>query len=188
VAISRRRRLTLEEFLQLPEEKPALEYEDGRVEQKASPQGKHSALHGELYRLLWAATRQGKLVHVFIELRMTFADRSYVPDLAVFMAERIPWRVDGTIGEEFLLAPDMAVEILSPGQRVSLGIRCCAWYVQNGARAALLVDGEDQSVLLFRPGIPVHVVRGDERIDLDDILPAFKLTARRLFAALRRRR
>ena len=37
-------RMTLTEFLALPEEKPALEYENGEVTQKVSPKGRHSAL------------------------------------------------------------------------------------------------------------------------------------------------
>jgi hypothetical protein len=40
-----RRRMTLEEFLRLPEEKPALEFLEGTVTQKVSPQGKHGRLH-----------------------------------------------------------------------------------------------------------------------------------------------
>ena len=37
-------RMTLTEFLALPEEEPALEFEDGMVTQKVSPKGRHSAL------------------------------------------------------------------------------------------------------------------------------------------------
>ncbi|MGB3760102.1 MAG: Uma2 family endonuclease, partial [Rivularia sp. (in: cyanobacteria)] len=36
--------LTLEEFLELSETKPASEYIDGRIYQKPMPQGKHSRL------------------------------------------------------------------------------------------------------------------------------------------------
>ena len=36
--------LTLEEFLELPETKPASEYIDGAIRQKPMPQGKHSIL------------------------------------------------------------------------------------------------------------------------------------------------
>ncbi len=36
--------LTLAEFLQLPETKPASEYIDGKIIQKPMPQGKHSAI------------------------------------------------------------------------------------------------------------------------------------------------
>jgi Uma2 family endonuclease len=37
-------RLSLEEFLKVPEQEPALEFEDGMVSQKVSPKGQHSAL------------------------------------------------------------------------------------------------------------------------------------------------
>jgi Uma2 family endonuclease len=36
--------LTLVDFLQLPETKPASEYIDGRIYQKTMPKGKHSAI------------------------------------------------------------------------------------------------------------------------------------------------
>ncbi|MBC1270530.1 Uma2 family endonuclease, partial [Trichormus variabilis FSR] len=36
------RRISLEEFLQLPETKPVSEYIDGEIIQKPMPQGKHS--------------------------------------------------------------------------------------------------------------------------------------------------
>ncbi len=40
--------ITLEEFLQLPETKPASEYIDGKISQKPMPQGEHSLLQVEL--------------------------------------------------------------------------------------------------------------------------------------------
>ena len=49
---------------------------------------------------------------------------------------------------------------------------------------ALLLDPDDETVLAFRPGVSPIVVRGAARIDLDDVLPGFQLTAAELFAAL----
>lgn len=40
--------ITLDEFLQLPETKPASEYIKGAIIQKPMPQGKHSTIQGEL--------------------------------------------------------------------------------------------------------------------------------------------
>jgi Uma2 family endonuclease len=40
--------LTLAEFLQLPETKPASEYTDGQILQKPMPQEEHSAIQTEL--------------------------------------------------------------------------------------------------------------------------------------------
>ena len=48
------RRLTLEEFLRLPEREPALEFDDGVVTQKVSPKAKYSRLQGRLARLIEA--------------------------------------------------------------------------------------------------------------------------------------
>jgi len=39
-----KQKLTLEEFCQLPETKPASEYFKGEIEQKPMPQGEHSVL------------------------------------------------------------------------------------------------------------------------------------------------
>ena len=40
--------ITLQEFLVLPETKPASEYIDGKIIQKPMPQGEHSAIQAEL--------------------------------------------------------------------------------------------------------------------------------------------
>ena len=42
--------LTLEEFLSLPETKPASEFINGQVIQKPMPQGEHSRLQGKALR------------------------------------------------------------------------------------------------------------------------------------------
>ncbi len=47
--------LTLEEFLVLPEEKPALEYVDGVVTQKVALLYEHSSLRGQL---MWHLDQQ----------------------------------------------------------------------------------------------------------------------------------
>ena len=40
--------LTLDEFLQLSETKPASEFIDGQIIQKPMPQGKHSTIRGDI--------------------------------------------------------------------------------------------------------------------------------------------
>lgn len=77
--------LTLEEFLRLPETKPASEYIDGHVIQKPIPQGKHSLIQGELVPTINFVVKPKRLARAFPELRCTFGDRSIVPDIAVFI-------------------------------------------------------------------------------------------------------
>ena len=63
--------LTLEEFLALPEEKPALEYCAGVVTQKVAPLYEHSVLQGEIMFALMQQLRPHDLAEALPELRTT---------------------------------------------------------------------------------------------------------------------
>ena len=180
-----KKRLTLEEFLALPEEKPALELEpDGTVTQKASPQGQHSTLQVAAVEVFNRFARPRKLAMAFTELRVTFGGASYVPDVSVFRWDRIPVMPDGKVANDFFDPPDIAVEIASPGQRMAALIQRCTWYVENGVRVALLVQPADSSVRLVRPGAEVRTLRGTDPVDESDVLPGFQLAVDELFESL----
>jgi hypothetical protein len=42
----------------------------------------------------------------------------------------------------------------------------------------------DKTVFAFRPGAPLRALGGNDRIDLDDVLPGFELTVAGLFDLL----
>jgi Uma2 family endonuclease len=176
--------LTLDEFLALPETKPALEYADGTVTRKVAPKGRHSTLQLELAERINRVARPRKSARVWPELRTTFAGKSYVPDLVVYRAERIPRTAAGEILDDVGTAPDVAVEIVSPRQSVTALVRRCLWYVANGVTVALLVDPGDRSVIVFRPGGRTAALHGDDEVELVDVVPELRFTVRDLFAAL----
>jgi len=178
------RRMTLEEFLRLPEEEPALEYLDGEVTQKVSPQGQHGALQYGVAHLFNDYGWPRRLARAFPELRATYGGGSPVPDVAVYRWDRVPLTPDGKVANIFREPPDIAVEIVSPEQSVPEQVKKCEWYVGHGVRIALLVDPDHLTVRLFRPGAAPRVLRGTDRIDLDEVLPGFELTVDALFATL----
>jgi Uma2 family endonuclease len=108
--------LTLEEFLNLPETKPASEYIDGQIIQKTMPQGEHSVLQTELSPAINTVLKPQHIARAFSELRCTFGGRSTVPDISVFTWARIPRQENGGVANVFAIAPDWTIEILSPGQ------------------------------------------------------------------------
>ncbi|HLZ10273.1 MAG TPA: Uma2 family endonuclease [Chloroflexota bacterium] len=177
--------ITLEEFLKLPEEKPALEYHDGMVDQKVSPQGKHSAIQAALCELFNVFSRPRKIARAFPELRTTFAGASRVPDVAVYRQDRIPLDAASRIANDFFEPPDLVVEIVSPEQGVNPLVRRCLWYIGHGVTVALLVDPADESILLFRPDQIPRSLDASDLIEIDDIVPGLGLTAQKLFASLR---
>lgn len=181
-------RLTVEAFLRLPEAKPALELgPDGMVSQKVSPKARHSTIQTKLPERLNAFAEPRRLARALTELRTTFGGASFVPDVAVYRWERIPLAPDGRVADDVLTPPDIAVEIISPGQRQDALVRKCQWYVDHGVQVALLVDPEDESIRVLRAGRPPQVVKGAASLELADVLPGLELTAEQVFEPLRLR-
>lgn len=178
------RQLSLDEFLRLPEHKPALEYLDGVVTQKVSPKTSHSGCQAEVVERFNRHLRPSKLGFAFPELRMTFGGRSLVPDVAVFRWERIPRGPSGAVLEDVLAPPDVVVEIATPGQTLVALNRRCAWYVANGVRVVLLVRPRTCSVTVFRQNVEPVIAREEVRVDLGDVFPGLSFTVRELFEAL----
>jgi Uma2 family endonuclease len=123
--------LTLDEFLALPEQKPALEFECGRTIQKMPPQSHHSEIQSVLVERINRVTVPGKRAFAFTELRTIVDQRSYVPDIAVYRWERVPKDADGRPTQQFRTLPDVAIEIASPGQSTNFPTRRCVWYAEK---------------------------------------------------------
>jgi Uma2 family endonuclease len=179
--------ITLEEFLKLPETKPASEYIDGRIIQKPVPQGKHSIIQGELVTVVNAVVKKQRIAHAFPELHCTFGGRSLVPDVAVFAWNRIPVDDNGDIANVFLLCPDWTIEILSPDQsptKVTGNILHC---LKHGCQMGWLIDPEERSLLIYPSGqqpeflqdehelLPVPILITDLQLTVGDILSWLKL-------------
>jgi len=142
--------VTLEEFLRLPETKPASEYVDGQIVQKPMPQRKHSTIQGELVTTINAVMKPQRIARAFPELRCTFGGRSTVPDVSMFVWQRIPRDQNGAIANVFRLAPDWTIEILSPDQsqtKVTKNILHCLKYE---TQMGWLIDPEEQTVFVYR--------------------------------------
>jgi Uma2 family endonuclease len=179
-----RQAMSLEAFLTLPEEKPALEYFDGVVTQKVAPRYHHSALRTGLLLVLHRLTEDGRVARVLPELRWTYGRHSPVPDLSVYRPERIPRGPDGKPLDDFRVPPDLAIEILSPGETIrQLGDKCRA-AVANGVAVALLVIPRSSTIRVFRFGAPVVVHRRGDRIALPEIGPGVALDVDEVFRPL----
>ncbi|MBW4537303.1 MAG: Uma2 family endonuclease [Pleurocapsa minor HA4230-MV1] len=192
--------LTLEEFLQLPETKPAIEYYlDGQIYQKPMPQGQHSTLQIELASAVNQAGKAQKLVYAFTELRCSFAEQSIVPDIAVFEWQRIPLDKNGRIANRFELAPDWIVEILSPDGRHKLPnairetrpqqsankvIRKITFCLKNDTKLGYLIDPDDESITVFQPNQLPEVKDKQDILPVLDVLNSWQLTVEDVFSWL----
>lgn len=178
--------LTLEEFLKLPETKPASEYIDGEIIQKPMPQGKHSRLQGELVININAVVKTSKIAYAFPELRCTFGGRSIVPDVTVFAWDRIPVDEEGDIENTFKTYPDWTIEILSPDQSITKVMRNILHCLEYGTRLGWLIDPEQKSVIAFpAQQQPQFLDSSEQVLPVLDLIPDLEIKICDLFSWLK---
>src|SRR6185312_6879852 len=136
--------------LGIPEVKPAIESIRGRWVQKMSPKTRHSILQGRLCGVLlaWAGDRGA----VGTEWRYYFLPdgekpSSLVPDLAYLSYSRMP--PEGELREKPTIEPDIAVEVLSPGDRRSLLETKIAMYLGFGTKLVVVVDPKKRAITMY---------------------------------------
>ncbi|MEG4250980.1 Uma2 family endonuclease [Microcoleus sp. Pol10D4] len=177
-------KISLEEFLLLPETKPASEYVDGQISQKAMPQGKHSTLQIKFSSAINQVGKPQKLAFAFPQLRCTFGGGAVVPDLAVFEWSRIPLNSQGEIENRFEIAPDWIIEILSPDQSSTRVIKKILFCLKNKTKLGWLIDPEEELVIVFKPQQEPEIKDNEDILPVLDVLSGWQLSADDLFGLL----
>jgi Uma2 family endonuclease len=174
------RSMTLAEFQALPWQKPPLEFVDGVVYQRPLLYPTGSAVRGELASALRQYGREREHGVGLGGVDCLVGETLLVP--AVSYYGRATLRARGI--RSFKVdwgAPDLAAEIV-PTEPDGLDVRSkLPLYLNLGIPLVLLVDVDTESILLMRPGREPVTISGDDRIDIDDVVPGFDLTVRTLF-------
>src|SRR5512135_236454 len=177
--------LSLEEFLRLPEEKPYLEYIDGRIEVKVSPQFKHSVLQFRLTECLNQFAGPTRLGWAGPELRCTFAGRSIVTDICYLRMEHIELDDQGEPVDRVRRSPDLHVEIISPEQSVRKSMRNLTFSITHGSSLGWLIHPYKKTVAIYRPDREPETLGLEGILDGAEVLPGFQLAVADLFGWLK---
>ena len=162
---------------------------------------RYELVRGELIRMTPAGGRHGRiaikvamLVGAFVEdnaLGETFAtdtgfklttnpDTVRAPDFSFVSAARIP--ATG-IPENFIpLAPDLAVEVTSPGDTYNDILEKAKDYLEAGSRLIWVVNPKSRTVTVFRSLQDVRVLTENDTVSGEDVLPGFSCAVREFFS------
>lgn len=184
ISVESTAKMTLEEFLELPETKPASEYIKGKIYQKPMPQGEHSRLQTRLSATINQLGEPQKIASAFTELRCTFGGSVVVPDIAVFEWSRIPRKANGRIENRFNIAPDWVIEILSPDQFPNRVLRKITFCLNHGTKLGWFVDPEDESVMICKPNQTPEILSNDEILPVLEVLKEWQLSVQDFFSWL----
>jgi len=180
--------LSLEQFLAMEETKPASEYACGEVTQKPMPTNAHGALQLYIAMLIYQFLARTKLGRVRPEWRCIFGPvrrkRTYIPDVVYVSFERMP---PGDAREQAYVetAPDLVVEVLSPGESAERFARKLRFYLLHGVRLVWVVDPDAETITVYTPGTAdERILRPGDTLDGGEILPGFSASVAEIMAQL----
>ena len=174
----------LDDLAALPEFRPALEFYGGRVIQKMSPRWNHAIIQPDLAASINAFARPRGMGRAVTELRCTYGGESHVFDLTFWAQDRIPDPAAREAVGGIPTPPDLAVEILSPGQTVGELSRKLRSAIRRGVRLGWLVDDRRRQVHVLRPGVRARVLEVGAVLDGGEVLPGFALSVAEIFGWL----
>lgn len=176
-------KLSLQEFLNLPQSGDRYELVAGQLKQKMSPKYKHSTLQLRLLIALNSWCEQHLCGRVLPEwgvvLHRNSEDWVPVPDLTYVSYQRLPQEWD--LDEACPVLPELVIEIISPGQTFGQMTQKATDYLLAGVDRVWVVDPLAQSITVFQRDSLPQTFWSDGTIE-DPLLPGLRLPVSRLFA------
>ena len=135
------------------------------------------AIFGELY--MWTRKhRLGKLYAAETGFVIGRApDTLRAPDVAFVAAERVPASGAGF----FEGHPDLAVEVVSPGDRESDIDEKVQMWLDAGTQEVWVAWPRTRSMTVHRPGAEVVLLHGGDTLEAGPVLPGFTLAVSQVF-------
>ena len=176
-------RSTANELFGMPDDGFRYELVKGEL-RKMSPSGsEHGAIIVNITILLGQYVKANKLGVCFgAETGFKIGsdpDTVRAPDVAFVRSDRIPER--GIPKKFWQGAPDLAVEVLSPGDTFSEVEEKVEQWLDAGARAVWAINPRRRIVSIFRPMTDATRLPEGEELDGGDVAPGFRCKVSEIF-------
>jgi Uma2 family endonuclease len=175
------RRITIDEFAEMPLQ-GVWELIDGEPIEWSPAAGRSGWISATIVSLLANHVRQSRLGWVFSAETgfILFDDRQTVrsPDAAVVLRNRLAELPDSFVP----MAPDLAVEVLSPSDRMADALAKVAMYLQAGTPLVWLVNPATRTVVVFRSETDPVMLGESDTLDGGAVLPVFSVPVAEIFA------
>ncbi len=181
---SERKIWTDEEFMALPED-GRYELVNGALVNMGNSGMEHGYIASNLIIFLGGLVRSQKL-GVICDSSTAFTMKTgnkRSPDVS-FIAKEWLQGVKRLPRGYFQGSPDLAVEILSPRNTVEEIHDKIVEYFENGTCLVWLIHPDEQYVLVYHSPSPERLLRLEDSLDGEEVVPGFSLAVAELFAEL----
>lgn len=178
-----KRTVTADELLRMPEDGFRYELLHGELRQVTPPGAWHGGVAMHLGALLYQHVAAHDLGVVFAaETGFHMAhdpDHVRAPDVGFVRRDRIPPELP--LGY-FQGAPDLAAEVLSPGDTYAeVQEKACDW-LAHGASMVLVVDPGKRTITVYRSAKDVVILDTDDQLEDADVVPGWSLPVASVFS------
>lgn len=168
--------MTLEEFLENDFE--GYEYVKGELVPMAAAAIVHGEIGSNVHFLLASHVRENRLGRLYIaETTFQLADRVVKPDVAFVSIERLS--EDKLKG--FSVAPDLAIEIVSPTDKHYDVTEKALAYLKAGTRLVWVIEPIMKTVVVYRSEMDVTLLNFEDTLTGEDVVKGFTCPVAQLF-------
>jgi Uma2 family endonuclease len=175
--------MTAEELLKLPRGKFRYELVKGELITMSPAGSEHGAVIMNLAVPLGYYIKANRLGIVFgAETGFKLAsnpDTVRAPDISFVRSERIP--KTGIPKSYWPGAPDLAVEVLSPGDTVAEVEEKIAEWLDAGANAVWIISPKLRTITLYRSLTDVVTLTENDELSEQDVVPGFRCKVAEIF-------
>lgn len=167
------RTITDEELLQLPKNGNKYEVVKGQLVMSTGAGFRHENIVGELVTRLRSFANERRLGLVLPSnlLYVLPSGNRRGPDVSFIAADRVAALPPDTVFPR--IAPDLAVEVLSPSDDPERVLQKVGEYLRSGVRLVWVIDPENRRAVIHRALSSVEQINQDGELDGEDVLPGF---------------
>lgn len=161
----------------------------------------HELIRGELYPIMPAGSLHGLITNRISKFLSYFLDENFLGE--IFAAETgFKLKNQSTVGADvafvsrenlakfgipdsfFPTAPDLAVEVISPGNTSEEILTKVEDYLDSGSRLVWIVYPKRKVVVVYRPNNTVSFLHENDDLDGEDVIPNFRCQLTKIFGNL----
>jgi len=171
-----KRTITLEEFLANDYE--SYEYVKGKLVPMSTPTMVHGEISSNLHILLSAHVRKHQLGKMYIaETTFQIGESGRKPDVAFVSQERLPENRH----QASPIPPDLAVEVVSPGDKVYDVQEKTLEYLDAGTRMVWVVEPIAKTVTVYRSPSNIKTLTVNDTLTGEDVIEGFQCAVAEIF-------
>ena len=168
--------MTLEDFLESDLE--GYEYAKGKLIPMAPPTMEHGEISMNISFLLGLHIRENRLGRLYpADTDFKLGDRLVKPDVAFVSTARLPENRD----QASLIAPDLAVEVVSPSDTFRRVVRKVLDYLEGGTKMVWIVEPGSKTVTVYRSETDIKLLTRNDTLTGEDVVEGFSCQVAQLF-------